>query len=633
MKKTTPLITVLLILPALSRSQDTTKAQILQPIQRDSVKIPEKQVQVPKIDLIEVKNADLKDVIRGIAAKYNLNILIDDAVQQRVTLRLADIPVPEVLAFIARENGLNLIHEGTIYKITYPEIIKPVPKPPAVDCVDGLLSVDLKNEDADRVVSAVCEASKRSIILGQGADGKVSGFLKDVPFEKGFTTLMSSNGFNVRVKDNIFIVEKEASGMKGELRRGGRALRVERKDSLFSMDVSDADLGSLVRELSDQSGANVVMTGDLTGKVNVQCEAATLEEALGYAFQGTNYTFRKADGVYILGDRKDPGLSTTRLVRLNYIKAEDAEKMIRETRNDFVALQIVEEHNGIMVKGAQDDVAEVEDFIRQIDYPIPQILIEAVVVDFNSSDIGAFGVTAGFTSSGDTSSVLDSGTIFPAVDIQASSSLLNDGIKYYSPRLGIKNIGKLPDNFYMNLKALETRGKANIRSRPQIATLNGKTASIKIGTTQYYQLDSYMPIVGGNTAFQQTTQRFEQIKAEISLEITPWVSASGEITTIIKPEFSTPRQFDSKTPPTIDYRTLESTVRLRDGETIILGGMTKDIDEETVNKLPVLGEMPVLGRLFQSRSHNRSKATLMIYITPHLMYTDNPAFRYRETEP
>jgi type IV pilus assembly protein PilQ len=109
------------------------------------------------------------------------------------------------------------------------------------------------------------------------------------------------------------------------------------------------------------------------------------------------------------------------------------------------------------------------------------------------------------------------------------------------------------------------------------------------------------------------------------LTITPWVSASGEITTEIKPEFSTPKNFDNEnnTPPIIDHRILESTVRLRDGETIILGGLVHTDDSESHYKFPILGDIPGLGQLFRNRSKNKSKTKLMIYITPHLMYSSD----------
>ena len=170
---------------------------------------------------------------------------------------------------------------------------------------------------------------------------------------------------------------------------------------------------------------------------------------------------------------------------------------------------------------------------------------------------------------------------------------------------------------------MEKVGKAIIRSQPQIATLNGHPASIKIGTTQYYILETERPMVGGNQVFNQVSQRFEKITAEVSLEIVPWVSASGEITTEIHPEFSTPLgTLDSNIPPTINHRILDSTVRLRDGETIVLGGLIQTMESETRDKFPILGDIPILGRLFQNKSHNNSKSELMIYITPHLYYPD-----------
>jgi type IV pilus assembly protein PilQ len=204
-----------------------------------------------------------------------------------------------------------------------------------------------------------------------------------------------------------------------------------------------------------------------------------------------------------------------------------------------------------------------------------------------------------------------------------SGNVLNKSLQYYGSQLGLKKIGKLPDEFLLHLRALERNGKANIRSQPQIATLNGHPASIKIGTTQYFVLKSQNPVVGGNQVINQVTERFEKITAEISLTITPWVSASGEITTEIHPEFSTPEGIlNPNVPPTINHRVLDSTVRLRDGETIILGGLIQSIDSENIDKFPILGSLPLLGRLFQNRSHNRSKAELIIYLTPHLYYGD-----------
>ncbi|MCK5455430.1 MAG: type II and III secretion system protein, partial [Calditrichia bacterium] len=186
---------------------------------------------------------------------------------------------------------------------------------------------------------------------------------------------------------------------------------------------------------------------------------------------------------------------------------------------------------------------------------------------------------------------------------------------------GIANIGKLPDDFYFKVKALENIGRANIRSRPQITTLNGHPADITIGQTQYYILKTQTPIRDPSQVYMQESQQFHTIEANISLQIIPWVSASGEITVEIHPEFNNPiGQFSSEVPPTIQRRALNSTVRLQDGETIVLGGLIQTLESENISKIPFLGSIPLIGYLFRNTSRKTSKSELIIYITPHLSY-------------
>jgi type IV pilus assembly protein PilQ len=118
----------------------------------------------------------------------------------------------------------------------------------------------------------------------------------------------------------------------------------------------------------------------------------------------------------------------------------------------------------------------------------------------------------------------------------------------------------------------------------------------------------------------------------VSLEITPWVSSSGEVTAEIHPEFNTPvGSFNSEVPPTINSRVLDSTVRLKDGETIILGGLIQDVESVKLNKIPILGDIPIIGKLFSNRQTDKSKSELIIFITPYVFYGDgNDESRWRE---
>lgn len=574
------------------------------------------------IHLLDFKNTEIKDIVRGLATKYNLNVFIDDAVRQRVTLRLTDISVHDALEFLVRENELKMTLENNIYKISLPELPKPEPKPLLVSYENNLLSVDLKNEDIEKSVYAIAKTSGKNILLNRGVEGSVSGLLQNIPFEQGLTTLMKGNGYHVRKQDGIYFIERDYMMQMADGQKQRKSFWVNVEDSLITLDVMQADLGSVIRETASQLGTDLFILSDLSGQVNAKCSGLKFDDVLDYLFKGTNFTYRQDGDIYLIGDKSISGIISTQLIRLNHIKADGIIDLLPPVFSSKAVLQTIKEHNSLMVVGAQDVIREVEGFVDQIDHPIAQILIEAVVVDYQDTDISELGLRAWMSSPAD--SIVSANQFLPTYDVTANSDLLNKSISFYGPQLGIKNLGRLPDGFLINLKALEQDKKANVRSIPQIATLNGHPASIKIGQTQYYKLKSERPIVGGNQVFNQVMDRFEKITAEISLMITPWVSASGEITTEIKPEFSTPHGgFNAETPPTIDHRVLESTVRLRDGETIVLGGLMQTNDSKTIDKVPILGSIPILGRIFQYRSNNLVKSKLMIYITPHLTYSED----------
>ena len=589
----------------------------------DSTQIPANALKT--IELVNVKNMPIKDLLRGLGTQHHVNVFVDDDVTQNITLRLQDIRVHDVIAFVVKENDLDLSLENGIYKISMPEIQAPEPQPLKIECQDGLLTIDIKQDPLEKVLYEISEKSGRNIILNRGVEGRISGFLQKIPFEKGLSVLLSSNGFTVRQKDGVYLVDREyRAGSSEGNKNQRRPFWIDVKDSLITLEVTDGDLNEVVMEAANQLGVDIFVLSPMTGKVHAQCKQLPFDDILDYLFKGTNYTYRKDGAIYLIGEKTISGMVSTELIKLNHIKADGIIEILPQNLTAKATVQIIKEHNSLMVVGSQDVINEVRQFIQKIDYPIPQILIEAVVVDFTTTDAFELGVTAGTNLNQDTSSALSAFDLFyPNVDMTLNESNLNASLQYNLPKIGIKNIGRLPPGFMVNLQAMEQKGKANVRSVPQIATLNGHPASIKIGTTQYYQLESYTPYASTTDIYRQTSQRFEQIEANISLSITPWVSASGEITAEIKPEFNTPRNFNPKVPPTIDTRTLESTVRLRDGETIILGGLIQSNDSETHYKFPILGNIPGLGQLFRNRSKNKSKTKLMIYITPHLMYSSD----------
>lgn len=204
---------------------------------------------------------------------------------------------------------------------------------------------------------------------------------------------------------------------------------------------------------------------------------------------------------------------------------------------------------------------------------------------------------------------------------------LNRGLKgigtvnIFGNEFNVGNLGKLPADFYLNLKAMESKGLANIKSRPLLATLNGHKASLSIGTTQYFLLKTTIPYRDQTSVLFQESQSFQTIEADVKLEIAPYVGSDGLITVEIKPDFRTPvGQLSADVPPTINSRAFSSTLVVKEGETIVLGGLVQEGENEIRTQVPLLGSIPLLGNLFASTTKSTRKSELLIYITPHISY-------------
>jgi type IV pilus assembly protein PilQ len=268
-----------------------------------------------------------------------------------------------------------------------------------------------------------------------------------------------------------------------------------------------------------------------------------------------------------------------------------------------------------------------EEFLAQVDKPVPQVLIEALVVDYDLTRNKEFGIQASYLGKADTTGIERSGTIIPGIDVGATGPWINrrlekiGHVNLFGHDLDVGSLGVLPADFYLKIRALEQKGLANVRSRPLLATLNGQLASLSIGTTQYFLLKTTTPYRDQNQVVFQESQTFQTIDADVKLEITPYVGGDSTITVEIKPDFRTPvGAFNATVPPTINRRALSSTVVIKDGETIVLGGLIEEGESESRSQVPILGSIPIIGNLFSSTSKTSRKSELVIYVTPHISF-------------
>jgi type IV pilus assembly protein PilQ len=613
-----------------AQQKDTTITGVTTPDSSTVTKIQPVAEILPKAaydtTTISFKDTDLRDIFRALAREHGLNIFVDNSIVRKTTIALNGVPAYEAIKFLCEQNNVILTVEGGIFKIMSPPppvIVKEEPKIPIVLFDKGNISLEVKNADLELLVLAIQNKTNKNILVTSGTSGTVTGRLIDIEFDLGFTQLMNNNGFAVQKKNNIYIISKLeyfVGNQTGPQARKAGPYWISVKDSLVNIDVTNAPLERVITDMTRQLNTDVVFYNDVTGTVTARATNVVLSKALDFIFRNTNFTYRFADGMYFVGEKSNKAMVTTRLLKLKYLISDKFLDIVPQSISSQATLKVMKEHNGIIAIAPGDVISQLEDFIAQVDVPVAQVLIEALVVDYDLSDGKDFGVKAGVRNSTDTTK--NSGDMYiPGIDLLFGNKAVNSTLNSLGKQIGVANLGTLPTNFYLNIKALEEKGIANVRSRPLLATVNGHQASLSIGTTQYYILKSTIPYRDQTQTLLQESQAFQTIEANVKLELTPYVGANGLITVEIKPDFKTPvGQLSPDIPPTINQRTMSSTVIVREGETIVLGGLIQDIESESRSQIPLLGDIPLIGAVFSSTSKTKKKTELIIYVTTHISY-------------
>ncbi len=569
---------------------------------------------IPKLDF---SNISLFDALTALARTYNLSMYIDPSVVGNINFRLENVNLNDALLFIINEYQLSWEKTGTIIKIYKPIIPPPPLEPLNIFFENNLLTVDVKNASIDYFVRTLIELTERNIIIESHLSGKISSTIHNMETTKALKVIFTSNNFTYKVIDKIIYIGKDQSGTTSPSL--SRNLNVSCEEGLITLDVANTSIGDVLTVLKNECGLDLFIQMKLEGNITASIKNKTAEETLTYLLLNSKYSFKEVDGIYFIGNRESEDMYDTKLIRLKHLIAETIESIIPVSYTKQLTIKVVKEHNGLVLTGPRTSIAKLQSFIDEVDIPIAQVLFEVLVIDYSTSDRAEFGITAN-NFGGDAG--LPGQSYFPNIDISAKGSNINNNLRSIERHLGISNLGTLDDNFFLRLHMMEEEGTANLRSHPKIATLNGHTASLNIGTTQYYLLESQTVFPSQQTSLStQTAQRFETIEANMSLEVTPYVNSSNELIVEVKPEFNSPQSaFDPDIPPTISKRILNSTVKLKHGETIVLGGLIETTKRKNISKFPILGSIPIIGRLFQNHTTTENKTELMIYITPYIYY-------------
>ncbi|WP_420553533.1 type II secretion system protein GspD [Tenacibaculum aiptasiae] len=296
-------------------------------------------------------------------------------------------------------------------------------------------------------------------------------------------------------------------------------------------------------------------------------------------------------------------------------KSEALINIIPKDITNGLEVQTDRELNSFVVTGDSQKVERFKDFIKKIDKPVPVILIEVMILEVQKSATVSAGVELGLGKEPTT----DQGTLFSATDLTLGATSINKIIGGFKG-FGSKNIGRVVPNFYAKIQAMESNGNVKIRSTPKLSTLNGHQATLSNGQRKYYAV-TRRDIIGSQNPQTSEIKNYVPIDADLSIAIKPMVSGNEQITmsiNVVQSNFNGER-IEPEAPPGMNSREFNSTIRVRDQDVIILGGLEENLKNDSGRGVPFLSRVPVIKWLFSKKTRTDSKTKLSVLIKPTII--------------
>ena len=274
------------------------------------------------------------------------------------------------------------------------------------------------------------------------------------------------------------------------------------------------------------------------------------------------------------------------------------------------------ELNSFLVSGPSANIKRFREFIKEIDKPVPVVLIEVMILEVKKSATVETGISWGIGEE----PVDTKGKLFPDSDLTLGAKTVNKIIGGFDG-FGSFNIGRVVPNFFATIKAMEENGNLKIRSTPKLSTLNGHRANLSIGETTYYVVTS-QNYFGSQNPIPSEVRNYVPIDAELGVSIKPLVSGNGQVTleiNVIQSDFSGER-IEEDAPPGLTSREFSSIIRMQNQDLAILGGLEEKIKNDSGRGVPLLARVPVIKWLFSERKREDTKQKLTILIKPTVIY-------------
>lgn len=552
--------------------------------QREVVANPQQQSSDPESSTItlELKNMDIVEVLKLLASKGGLDIVVSQNVRGRITLFLDDVPVWDAMQIIFETSALAYIeHEGILRIVTDREYeqqygrkfhdrrevkIVPLQYAQAADVIRELKQLK------SRIGNIIADDRTNSIIL-------------------------------IDTPKSIEIMESAVS-----------KLDVPVQTKIFTLKYTPVkSLEETLKKLISKKGT--LHVDDYTNKIILSDTSDVIEQAS-----------------LVVEEYDRPPYLETKIFTLSHGKFDTVEEKIKDMlTKDIGIIKSDERTNKIVITDLPEKIADVSRVIAAYDEPSRQVLIEAKIVQVALNDEYKMGInwqlilnsvwvsrifgvdTIDLTLSQVFSTLSEIGT--------TDTDPFDNSVRASSPGGRSLVTGTLQEghDFDAVINALKVAGKTNLLSSPRITAVNNQEARIQVGTREAFVTNT---VVQSDTA-ATTAENVTFIDVGILLTVTPTIGEDNYITLKIKPEVSSVERTlttaEGNQIPIVATQEAETTVMVKDGATIIMGGLIQDQQQKTTSKIPILGSIPILGVPFRQEHNVIKKNELVIFITPHLV--------------
>jgi type IV pilus assembly protein PilQ len=437
-------------------------------------------------------------------------------------------------------------------------------------------------------------------------------------------------------------VPLQVGGARGDNRYTGRRI---------DLDFKDADIHNILRLLSEVGNVNVVTADDVGGSITIKMKAVPWDQALdviltakglGMVRRGNlirvapQTTLEKERELAIAREKQRLALAPleTRLVPVSYAGAASLQPRVNELLSERGKVAVDERTNILVVRDIPENLDNIEELVRSLDTQTPQVLIEARIVEATTSFSNELGIQWGGDVVMSSATGNPTGLLFPS-DITLAGGATDGSM----PLAGLSPFGGTPNpnfvvnfpapagtgrgaaiglsmgslsgnvNFSLRLSAFETTGQVRIISAPRVLTLDNHSATISQGTSIPY---SQVGAQGVQTTFQE---------AVLSLNVLPHVTNDGSVSMDVKLSRNEP-DFNNRSArgdPTILKRQAQTTLLVKDGHTAVIGGIYTRNSGHGFDQIPFLGDIPILGWLFQHHAKRDQRGELLIFLTPRIV--------------